>query len=99
MAQSAGENVLKGGLRFLLGAGAAFLFCFTLALAASQNPSAAQARPAQSNGPLAEAQASLARGNSEDAIRILSDHLQTHPADTAARTLLGQAYALSLIHI
>jgi tetratricopeptide (TPR) repeat protein len=40
-----------------------------------------------------EAQSALAHGNPEDAIRILSDYLQTRPADSTARTMLGQAYA------
>jgi tetratricopeptide (TPR) repeat protein len=77
--------------RFLLGA-ASLLACITLCVASSQNPSPQQTHPA-SSGALAEAQSSLAHGNPADAIRILSAQLQTHPADIAARTLLGQAYA------
>jgi tetratricopeptide (TPR) repeat protein len=79
--------------RFLLGAGASLLFCFALAFGAERNLAASQARAPQSSGPVAEAQASLARGDSEDAIRILSAHLQDDPKDIAARTLLGQAYS------
>ena len=80
-------------LRFTLVLAASFLFCFTPGVAALQNPSSTRPRPSQSNGPLAEAQALLARGKAEDAIRILIGHLQTYPADTSARTLLGQAYS------
>jgi len=79
--------------RILLGAGAALLFSCTLTFGARQNPGSPPAHPPQASAPLSEAQSSLARGNSEDAIRILSEYLQTHPEDTAARTLLGQAYA------
>jgi tetratricopeptide (TPR) repeat protein len=79
--------------RCLLSAASLLLFCVTPAFAAAQNPSSAQTHAPQSSGPLSEAQSSLAHGNSADAIRILSEHLKTRPADTAARTLLGQAYS------
>jgi Flp pilus assembly protein TadD len=46
-----------------------------------------------SSGALAEAQALLSRGNSGEAIRILSSYLQVHPKDPGARLELGQAYA------
>ncbi|HEV2616399.1 MAG TPA: tetratricopeptide repeat protein [Candidatus Acidoferrales bacterium] len=70
-----------------------FLCCFPLTLRARQNQSPSQTPPHQSSGPLAKAQSALAHGNSEDAIRILSDYLQSSPADSTARTMLGQAYA------
>jgi tetratricopeptide (TPR) repeat protein len=60
---------------------------------AVQNPSSPQAHSGQSTGPLAEAQLDLVHGDPEGAIRILSDYLQTHSRNAAARTMLGQAYA------
>lgn len=70
-----------------------FLCYFALTLSARPNQSSSQTPPHQSFGPLAKAQSALAHGNSEDAIRILSDYLQSSPADSTARTMLGQAYA------
>ena len=79
--------------RFALGAGALLLFGFTLAPGAQQNQASPQAPPPQVSETLAEAQSSLEHGNADEAIRILSSYLQTHPQDSAARTLLAQAYA------
>ncbi len=73
--------------------GISLLFCFTLALGVAQNPSSQQSHPPQVSEPLAEAQSALASGNSENAIRILSTYLESRPQDSAARTMLGQAYA------
>lgn len=42
-----------------------------------------------------KAQAALTHGDSQEAIRILSDHLQTQPGDSSARLMLGQAYAVA----
>jgi tetratricopeptide (TPR) repeat protein len=61
--------------------------------AAAQNQSSTQTRPPQSSGAIAEARSSLARGDAEDAIRILSSYVESRPKDTAARVLLGEAYA------
>jgi Flp pilus assembly protein TadD len=80
--------------RLVLSGCTSLLFCFALALGAQQNPSSPQTHPSQSSRVLDEARASLARGNAEGAIQILSSHLQTRPEDSAARTLLGQAYAI-----
>ena len=71
------------------------LFCFALAPGAQQDQSTPQAHPPQLSGPLAEARASLSRGDAEDAIQILSSYLQTRPKDSAARILLGQAYLIA----
>ncbi len=59
---------------------------------------AAQSQPPQvhspgSSGPLDEARSSLAHGNAENAIQVLSNYLQNRPQDASAHTLLGQAYA------
>ncbi len=74
---------------------ACFVFALALPLSAQQNQSSPQRQqpPTQSSGPIAEARSSLAHGDAEEAIRILSSYLQTHPKETSARTLLGQAYA------
>ena len=87
--------VTKCGIvrRFALGLVTLLLFGFTLTPAAQQNQSSPQAHPPQFSETLAEAQSSLVHGNAEEAIRILSSYLQTRPKDSAARTLLGQAYA------
>jgi len=74
-------------------AGASLVFFLAPALAASQNQSSTQAHAAQSLGAIAEARSALAHGDAEGAIRILSGYLQSHSKDTAARVLLGQAYA------
>lgn len=79
--------------RSILVASSLFLCCFPLTLSARQNQSSSQTLSRQSSGTLAKAQSALAQGNSEDAIRILSDYLQSSPADSTARTMLGQAYA------
>lgn len=79
--------------RPLLGAIGSSLFCFTLAFGDLQNQPSPPAHPSQPSGPLVEAQSALARGNAEDAIRILSSYLQDHPKDSSAHILLGQAYA------
>jgi tetratricopeptide (TPR) repeat protein len=55
---------------------------------ASQRTSRKEAAP-----DLLKAQAALTHGDSQEAIRILSDHLQTQPGDSSARLMLGQAYA------
>ena len=62
-------------------------------LYALQNPSPPQTHAMTPPGPIAEARSSLAHGNGRDAVQILSNYLQTQPQDSAARTLLGQAYA------
>jgi tetratricopeptide (TPR) repeat protein len=93
MVGRARENVLRKRLRLLAGAGSLLVFSFTLSFAAWQSPSSPQTHAPQSGGAVSEAQALLGRGNPDDAIRVLSEHLKTHPADIAARTLLGQAYA------
>ncbi|MGB7024165.1 MAG: tetratricopeptide repeat protein [Candidatus Acidiferrales bacterium] len=76
----------------VLVASSLFLCCFPLTLSARQK-SSSQTPAHQSSGPLAKAQSALAHGNAEDAIRILSDYLQSSPGDPTARTMLGQAYA------
>ncbi|MGA8234063.1 MAG: tetratricopeptide repeat protein [Candidatus Acidiferrales bacterium] len=82
-------------LRSFLSAGACLVFLLAAGLAARQNQSSTQTYPAQSSGAIAEARASLARGDAEDAIRILSSYLQSRPKDPAAWVLLGAAYASS----
>ncbi|MHB8413633.1 MAG: tetratricopeptide repeat protein [Candidatus Acidiferrales bacterium] len=81
--------------RWTMGAGASLLLCLTPTFGAMQNQSSQQMNRAQSSGPLAEAQSFLAHGNPEEAIRILSSYLETHPKDSAARLALGQAYAIA----
>jgi Flp pilus assembly protein TadD len=71
----------------------AYLFFFPApALSALQNQSAPQ-RHSTSSAAIAEARSALANQNAAAAIQILSNYLQTKPQDSAARTLLGQAYA------
>ena len=79
--------------RFALGAAALLLFSFTLTPGAQQNRASPQAPPPQVSEILAEAQSSLEHGNADEAIRILSEYLQTRPQDSAARTLRAEAFA------
>jgi len=81
--------------RWTMGAGASLLLCLAPTFGATQNQSSRQMNRAQSSGPLAEAESFLSRGNPEEAIRILSSYLETHPKDSAARLALGQAYAIA----
>jgi len=62
---------------------------------AAYSQSSSQANRTQTPRALLEAQFALAHGNPEEAIRILSSHLQTSPGDSSARLMLGQAYALT----
>jgi tetratricopeptide (TPR) repeat protein len=75
------------------GAGIVLLFNYACSLGAMQGHPAQETNRDASSGPLAEAQASLAHGKPDDAIRILSSYLQVHPKDSAAKLELGQAYA------
>ena len=61
----------------------------------AQNPPSTQGNPQLSSRPLRAAQSALEHGNPQEAVRILSSYLQTHPADSNARTALGQAYAIA----
>jgi tetratricopeptide (TPR) repeat protein len=81
--------------RFALGAGILLLFIFTLTLGAQQNRASPQTTAPQVSETLAEAQSALEHGNADEAIRILSSYLQSQPQDSAARTLLAQAFASS----
>ena len=49
----------------------------------------------RSSGEVAEAQSLLSRGTPQEAIQLLSHHLQSYPKDTAARLLLAEAYAIA----
>ncbi|MBV9146454.1 MAG: tetratricopeptide repeat protein, partial [Acidobacteria bacterium] len=73
-----------------------FLFSCVLLYAATgifglhlAQPSPRQKQPTST---LAQARAALLSGNPEEAIRLLSSHVQNHPQDLSARSLLGQAY-------
>src|SRR6202158_546734 len=81
--------------RIVLNLGASLLLCLTLTIAGQWSQSSPEPQRPPSSGPVAEAQSSLARGNAEEAIRILSDYIQTRPEDSSARILLGQAYAMA----
>lgn len=87
-----GRNSWRGGSAI----GLLFLLIFSASPQVSgsrlsqQSPSAKQV-----STPLSEARTALARGNPQEAIRILSAYLGTHPKDVAAKRLLGQAYAMA----
>jgi Flp pilus assembly protein TadD len=57
-------------------------------------PAAFCQETAQPAGPQRAAQFALERGDPAEALRLLSNYLQTHPNDSRARTMLGQAYAM-----
>lgn len=70
------------------------IFAFAIPAAfATQSQTTQQTHSPATSGPLDEARFSLAHGNAEHAIQILSSYLQNHPQDAAAHILLGQAYA------
>jgi len=71
---------------------AVLILCVAPELRAAQGRST-QASPPSSSGPLDEARSSLKHGNTENAIRILSNYLQNRPQDASAHTLIGQAFA------
>ena len=50
---------------------------------------------AQASTALSQARTSLAHGDPEEAIRILSGYLSAHPKEFSARLVLGQAYAMA----
>jgi len=50
---------------------------------------------AQASTALSQARTSLAHGDPEEAIRILSGYLSAHPKEFSARLVLGQAYAMT----
>jgi tetratricopeptide (TPR) repeat protein len=79
--------------RGALACAAIVLFVGCVAAARAQQKSSGQVQPKQLSGPLAEAQTALMNGNAQNAIEIVSDYLKAHPDDSAAHTLLGQAYA------
>jgi tetratricopeptide (TPR) repeat protein len=54
-----------------------------------------QGNRTETSSPVEQARRLLAQGNSTEAIRILTDHLQSHPGSIPARVTLGQAYAMS----
>lgn len=69
---------------------ALLLFTLTCTIAGQQATTAAPKKPP---GPLLEAQSAMAQGDANKSIAILSSYLQMHPNATAARLLLGQAFA------
>ncbi|HET7151148.1 MAG TPA: tetratricopeptide repeat protein, partial [Candidatus Acidoferrum sp.] len=72
-----------------------FLFILSGSYFATHGQPAPQASRTQAPPALLQAQSALAHGDPEEAIRILSTHLQASPKDSSARLMLGQAYALS----
>ncbi|MGC2830199.1 MAG: tetratricopeptide repeat protein [Candidatus Acidiferrum sp.] len=79
--------------QLILAAGVCFLLNVTPAFGKTLKRFIQSTTGSQSPGPFADARSSIAHGNPEEAIRILSDYLQTHPKDSSALLLLGQAYA------
>ncbi|MGH9743360.1 MAG: tetratricopeptide repeat protein [Candidatus Acidiferrum sp.] len=85
-----GENLWRWAL-FL---GSALLICVAPTVRAKAGHSSLKTSSPQSPGPIAEAHSALARGNTEEAIQILSNHLLSDPKDAPAMFALGQAYAM-----
>lgn len=79
----------------LLVLGAVSALFFRIALAANQNLPAQQAAQPQPPQAVVKAQAALEQGRTQEAIQILSEYLDGHPKNSAARILLGQALAVS----
>lgn len=79
----------------ILGPTLAFLPCWILATSTWVYSAGAEHNPSpqrQSNPAVAQARAALASGKPEDAIRVLSAQLQSHPNDISARLTLAEAY-------
>lgn len=74
---------------------AVILYILTGSCFALDGQPAPQANRTPAPPALLEAQSALAHGNPDEAIRILSTHLQASPSDISARLMLGQAYAVS----
>jgi tetratricopeptide (TPR) repeat protein len=68
------------------------LLCFPELCIATQNRPLSEGSQPQSSAALRSAQSALENGDSERAIRILSDYLQTHTGDYAALANLGEIY-------
>ena len=58
----------------------------------AQNKTAAPQNQQQSSAALRAAQSALEGGDAEQAIRILSDYLRSHPEDPGAQLALGEIY-------
>lgn len=70
--------------------------CFlNVALGEIQNPASRQTTQLQPPTAIVEAQLALQQGRIQDAIQTLSGFLDSHPKNSAARILLGQALAAS----
>ena len=87
--------VTKCGIlrRFALRLVTLLLFGFTLTPGAQQNQSSPQELHLKSQKHSLKRNPLSSTETQTEAIRILSSYLQTRPKDSAARTLLGQAYA------
>ncbi|MGC2767331.1 MAG: tetratricopeptide repeat protein [Candidatus Acidiferrum sp.] len=81
--------------RWTIAVSASLVFCFASLCGRTEQPSPAQKNEQQAAGPLRAAQSALKQGDPDDAIRILSEYLQTHQQDSSARVALGQAYAMA----
>lgn len=68
------------------------LLCLPELCIAAQNPPPSPGSQSQSSAALRSAQSALENGDSERAIRILLEYLQTHPGDYAALANLGEIY-------
>jgi len=80
-------------LRRVLVLAAGSIFSLSVATGGIQNPASPQTTQPQTPTALAEAQTALEQGRIQDAIQTLSGFLDSHPKNSAARILLGQALA------
>ena len=68
------------------------LFFLVLSNPHAQNKTATPQNQQQSSAALRAAQSALESGDAEQAIRILSDYLRSHPEDPSAQLALGEIY-------
>jgi Flp pilus assembly protein TadD len=73
----------------------AILLAWVLADAFVGTSAAAQRQIVQKPNVLEEAQASLDHNKPDDAIRVLTSHLRTHPTDDTAHLLLASAFVMT----
>ncbi len=95
MQRTASTRIWGEFLRWSINASICWVLGCSPILGTSQNPNSSQTKRSGTRSAVTQARASLARGNAEDAIRILTSYLQAHPRDTSGRVTLGQAYAMA----
>ena len=88
------SKIRRSYLTYMLCACVSFSLSTCLAYAAT-NTRTPQVNRTETPSAVEQARRLLAQGNAEEAIRILTNHLQSHPGSASASVTLGQAYAMA----